>query len=254
MSVKTPRKSTTPVPAPEPREKVKSEEEACLPKNSVLFVGYRTKAIPDVESMLPEPEQDRRLTDPEKIKIDLETKKAKLIEQASRQPYTGVIDAVFLCESSVNPIRPRMEYWDNNLRKPGDPPICVSIRNWFLSTFPDAWSRELGEKKYPTVILVGFDPRLFLKILGAECSMNGAPLPPNLWCQNSDHRDIVSAVIPHEFSKTLSLPFILQRYGLVAKEEWTSPGNNPKVDAMLAMELAARLGFITKSARSREDR
>lgn len=217
-----------------------------------LIVGYRTRAVPGLQDLMPQFEPARNLKDPIKIEAYLQEKKEAFLVEAKDQPYTGTFDEVFISD----PESERVGQWRSEGRKPwGDkPPICLAVRKWLLQQYGKAWEDDLkGRPRESGVLFVGFNPRLFLKILGVECSLPeyDEPLPPAMWYGNPDHRDIMEAIWPHDF-KHLTLDLVLKRrraasYGDVwdqALKGWTGPGVNPEQDVWLATVFCHQLGFL----------
>lgn len=219
-----------------------------------LIVGYRTRALEKekLDALKPQFEAAKNLKAQDKIAADIADKEAQFYADAALMPYTATFDCVVIAD----PSNEKIQRWDYKGREPGSgkQPICLAVANWILKQYPNAFSWDTHEKKKPTVIFLGFNPRLFLKMLGTECSLpeNAKPLPPTMWYSNSDHRDIEEAVCPSDF-KRLTLHTVLKRRrpsGEAQKQwdeimaDWQGPGNDPVKDVWLATELAAQLGFI----------
>ena len=219
-----------------------------------IFIGYRTRVVDTLAAMLPEFQANKGFTDPKKIANDIADKKETFTQIAKDMPYTGIFDEVFLIDPK-NEKRLQYVHAEKKEGKEEKSPVPLRVRNYLLKAYPNAWTQDTHEVKIPEVVFVGFNPRLFLKILGLECSLPyiGKPLPPKLWYSNSDHRDIEEAVVPTGF-KFLDLTIALKRRRPLQTESakawdqllngWTMPGILPEKDAQLALELSAQLGFI----------
>lgn len=217
-----------------------------------LFVGFKTKAVDGVEALMPTFTPAKNLTDPKKIEQDLADKKEKFLREAPNMPYTGTFEEVFIIDPKNEK---RLQYLASD-GKDAKAPVASRVRTYLLKTFPNAWPEDTHEIKKPEVVFVGFNPRLFLKMLGIECSLPhiAKPLLPKMWYSNSDHRDIEEALIPAEFNKMIDLATALKRRRPLdepSAKRWdvllagyTQPGDNPMKDAQLAFELAVQLGFI----------
>lgn len=217
-----------------------------------LFVGYRTRLADGLDDNLPEFKAPANWKDEAKIKAEVELRKSNFLASAKDMPYTGTFDEVVLIDSK-NKKTLQYKYHDP---AEGKPTVAVRVRNYLLKNYPDAWGFDThGRERVPQAIVVGFDPRTFLKILGLECSLpsvdKAAPL--GLWYTNSDHRDVIEAVMPKEFAG-LTLPFVLKYRRPVEPgpaaawddllKDWPGPGVHPDKDAKLAVELASQLGFF----------
>ncbi len=223
------------------------------PKNQrvhKIFIGYKTRTIDGIEKLLPEFKAPSHWKDKEKIAADVAEKKEAFLANAKNMPYTGTLSEVVLCDNKAK----KTLQWKDDADKP---PVSVRVRNYLLKNYPDAWSNDTHDRKPPSVILVGFDPRTFLKILGLECSLPtvNKPCPLGLWYTNTDHRDIEEAIMPKEF-KGLTLPYVLKfRRPVDAAEatkwdglvkDWPGPGVFPDRDALLCVELATQLDILSE--------
>lgn len=230
-----------------------------MPKN--IYVGYRLVAAAGIEKLMPDFQAPPTYKDPDKIKANIEEQKQKYLDEAAQQPYTGTFDEVALClaagEESRVFVRP----------DPADTtklPISVQVRNFLMKTFEKEkpWDQDaIAEREgQPAVIFWGFEPRLFLKMLGLECSLpqynstgKDRRCPPHLWYANQDHRDVGTAIVPTEFRR-LTLPVALKARAPTEPKEihdkwlkdlegWPGPGVNPSLDVRFTIEIVAQLGL-----------
>jgi hypothetical protein len=200
-------------------------------------VGYSTTAYEGAESLLP---ADMPANVRAKIQLD-------------RMPYTGYLSDVALYASS----RPISDMFTTAgyKRREHDLPIAVQAVDWLLNVFPDVWSNDLAYNGSRRVMFVGFEPKIFLKFLGIECMMAGQPIPLSLWYGNSDHRDLMTAVMPSEF-KSLDWPIVFKaiRGTILDKEQLAKfdkltvgwdPGVDAERDLAVSLELSMRLGMYS---------
>jgi len=224
--------------------------------DNIVVIGYRLKLAFEgtaLEALMPKFEPNKTFKDKEKIDADLASKRAAWLAEAVQTPYLATFDEVYLS-------RPKKErVWRGTSiergKDTGKPPLSVSVANWLLREFPD-WSGELVGSGRSPALFIGFNPKLFLKVLGEECSLPGIfkPLPPGMWYGSSDnYRDIEEAIIPGGFEKRLSLETVLKLRWPTSEADaaswerlktWKEPGVNPQLDGMLATELAGQLGFL----------
>lgn len=206
-----------------------------------LIVGFSTRLATDHKDYVPTFEPDKRLTDPVKIAANIEEKKAAFLANAKDMPYFGTFSSVFISD----PANERIGQW--NYRSPGGTkvPICQAVRSWVLAKYTWPWDTHPDYKMETPVVFMGFNTRLFLKLLGIECSLpgNNCPLPPSMWYGNTDHRDIEEAIIPKEF-KDVTLKTALLFRGIVPKESWVRPHEDPEEDVRITVELCSQLGFF----------
>ena len=226
-----------------------------------LFVGYKTRLNPGADKHVPEFRPPSNYKDAGKIAAWQDEQKQAFLADAKNMPYTGTFDEVFLIDPQGKdekaPGGKKFKALQYKWSPPeeGKPPVAVRVRNYLLKNYRTAWSHDTHGRKPPEVIIVGFDPRTFLKILGLECSLPhiAKPCPLGLWYSNSDHRDIAEAICPKEF-KGLTLPFALSFRRPVEADlaalwdetvkGWPGPGENPEQDARIAVELGNQLGFL----------
>lgn len=228
-----------------------------MAKPIVLFVAYRMRRVEEdrLARLKPSFQASRVLKDPAKIAASVQEKEAQFNQQAAFMPYTGTFDEVCICDARTR----RTLRW--TYREPGGkkPPISVAVSQWLAKYFAGAWTSDVwARREEPKVVFVGFNPRLFLKVLGLECSLPGPhqPAPLSLWYGNSDHRDILEAVCPADYKLLDPLAVIHLRRPPGDSDDalkwdrqvggWTGPGNDLYADLWLAAEMATQLGFIPR--------
>ena len=219
-----------------------------------IVIGYRTRLVPGVEKNLPDFKAPANYRDADKIAAYKKEAGAAFLEDAKNMPYTGTFDEVYLADNKND----KAMLWSHAATEEGKPSVAVRVRNYLLKYYPDAWTNDgIVKKGAPQAIIIGFDPRTFLKMLGLECSLPsvGKPAPLGLWYSNIDHRDITEAVMPKDF-KGLTLPYVLKHRRPVDAEDakhwdelmtdWPGPGHNAEKDALICVELATQLGFVER--------
>jgi hypothetical protein len=222
-----------------------------------LFVAYSTMPVPGFE---PDPgaiEAPAHYKDPEKIAEYKAKAAVKLKADAAFMPYTGTFAEVQI----VDPARRENLKWEYRAPDSGKQPLCLAVRAWLVKNygqyFPESMTPARDDRGRPEVVFVGFDPRLFLKMLGTECSLpeyvatdkagkpTGAPrLPLSLWFANSDHRDIEQAAMPADY-KGLTWDVVLKRRQLRDRfPAWERPHEDVTADVDLTVALATQLGML----------
>lgn len=215
-----------------------------------IVVAYTTKLVDNYEALLPDFEGRSGTKDTAKIAQQIADKKQAFEAAALQTPYLCTFAEVHLFANNA-PVR---------FAATKDRPISADVGAWLIKNYSSAWPLDIMEVPKKPVIFLGFAPRLFLKILGLECSMPpiSAALPPSLWFGNSDHRDIETALIPTEHKKELNLLKVLRRRrpagddGLkwdAMLEGWQEPGHDPLADLRICTEVAAQLGFFERDAK-----
>lgn len=226
-------------------------------KPEKLIISYSTRLVEGFEfdeSLLKAPSNYK---DPEKIAAWIAKERDGLADELLMQPYSATFDRVVISDVTEQ----KSGHWAYPAANSGKPGIAVSIRNWLLKRFPKAWPNTPNPlcDGGPQVLFIGFDIRLFLKILGLECSLpanqprlsDGKPdptqcynMPLAAWYGTSDYRDIGEAVKPKEF-KYLTWQHVLKARGLTTKlKGWNGPHVDPDLDAVLAKELAMQLDLL----------
>jgi hypothetical protein len=216
-----------------------------------LIVGWRTRKAhneADTQSLAPAFKAPSNYKDDAKIAEYVMTKKMEWAAGCKDYPYTGTFDCVHMVDVANR--RPVTFHYKD--RQPGGTkaPICLATRNWLLKKWGDAWPDEISPVGYvPKVIILGFEPRAFLKMLGIECSLpqHAQPLPLSLWYGEAaarNIRNIVEAVLPSEYQSSLDLATVFKARGIKPKDGWDGPGVDPEEDVRLVAEMAAQLGMI----------
>jgi hypothetical protein len=216
-----------------------------------IFVGFTTKAVENVDSLMPKFTGRTGTKDAAKIADQIAEKEAAWREEVANMPYTGQLATVQL----IIPSKQVVLTYDIGKRQ-GKTPLCVAVASKLLKLFPNAWSRDTHDRgRSPEVAFFGFNIRLFVKMLGLECSLpcNNYPLPPGLWFTNTDHRDIREAVLPKDYDMVgWDAVVSARRAGLTGTaldeynalfEGWGGPGKDAERDARITVLLAIQLGF-----------
>lgn len=219
-----------------------------------IFIGYRLKPIDNIEAYMPEFEGRKGTNDPEKIKAQIEEKQQAFIQEAANTPYLSTLDEVYVFDSTNG------KAMTFKSEAKGKPPVCQRLRAYILKAYPKAWNNSPVSSGPPEAVFVGFNPRLFLKVWGLECTLpeNNCALPLSLWYGNSDHRDIVEAVMPKTECKTITFETVIKRRGAGLQGEdqekyleifkgWDGPGQHPEKDVLVAITLASQLGLLSSN-------
>ena len=195
--------------------------------------------------------------DEAKIKRHIEDKQAEYTALAKDQPYTGTFDCVQVTDISKG----QTATWNYEGREPGGAKqaICLAVKAWLLNRYESAWPHTTHVPyRVPEAIFIGFNPRLFLKMLGTDCSLpqnqpqkEGEPdpnksncLPLSMWITNTDHRDLGNLVMPSDYK--LDWNVVLSARGLREKyPDWNGPfGTTVQEDMEIAIEMASQLGLV----------
>lgn len=223
-------------------------------KTARIIVSFKTMiADPtQVAALTPEFEAPSNYKDKEKIEKYIAQKKDNFVTQAASQPYTGTFDEIMLVDLQKQIVGK----WASKDRKDeNDLTVAEAAASWILNNNPGSFDGDLLDTRNSNVVFIGFDTRLFLKMLGMECTLPDSKVrvPHRLWYNNPNHRDITEAVMPSEY--VLSWPIVLKlrepvetSQGLAEKWEyiktWQKPHVNVQHDSLLITEMAAQLGFL----------
>lgn len=219
-----------------------------------LLVGYTMVKYPGTDEFFGEMrksiEAPANYKDPAKIQEYKDKKFQELQEEAFKMPYLGTFGSVHLLDTSTPP-EPTLHKWSSEKRQPfgKDKPLSALIASFLKSKWPDAFEEQFSvEHKVSEIILVGFEIRRFVKMLGLECSMPGieCPLPGILWYGSHAYRDVSEMIIPKDVKLDKFLPFVLKCRGLSVKENWKGPCEDAATDLRLTTELLTQLKFLRK--------
>jgi hypothetical protein len=213
-----------------------------------VFIGYRTQPSGDLLAAAPEFKAPSNYVDKEKINAAIQVKREQFAAEAAHLPYTASLSEIYIFDAGSSQATQFVTVPEKKS------PASRALR-YLLKAYPQAWGDEAGyEFGKPTVIFVGFKIRMFLKILGIECSLPGSPkrAPLGLWTSGSNYRDIGDLICPPDYG--FSFPYVLSRRRPVDPVEgqtwdtlvdgWTGPGVSPEQDALLAVELATQVGML----------
>lgn len=225
-----------------------------------VYVGFETAVVEGTDW--------KKFVDVGDLTDLTEAKKAAALAKRDKinfaaMPYTGRLKRVaFVIPGESQPIL----FADKPVKGKGtgataaiQPLRCASVVEYLLTKFagPEgepAWHNDTNPDRRtpPVAIFVGFDPKLFLKMLGLGCMLERTAAPLGLWYGNSDHRDIENALLPTE-AKELTWDMVFARLrGLYSGDAKTrfdklvekfEPGKDAVVDAALSYELGDLLGF-----------
>lgn len=217
-------------------------EETATALARYVLVGYTLQPTPGAAELRPDYQAPSHYKDANKIAQYITEKQAAFEEATAMSPYVMTFGEVVL----VYPGAEKVVRFDSKDRHPfGDkPPVSGAVAGWLLKNFPGVWSNE-SARLSPPVRFLGFSPKVFLKIMGLECSMPpvSAPLPLPLWFGTDNYWDIENAIVPSDFAKHLNFAAVLRQRGLKIPEGWTQPFQNARQDLTLATEIAVQLGI-----------
>lgn len=242
-----------------------------------IIVAFRTVLVPNMLPDVATLEPPGTMSKPETIARWREEQAMKLAESCLLEPYLAQFEEVQLFDIKNE----RKVMYKLQPPEAGKLPVCVRVRNWLLKGFPEAWPHVIQSQRSfqggakitapeagqasevvfalkapaPEVVFLGFHTRLFLKMLGIECSLPAnqpaditklGVLPLSMWYANSDHRDIGEAVKPAEY-KHLTWDIVLRARGLRERyKDWNGPMGNVTADLNLASDFAAQLGMLSE--------
>lgn len=221
-------------------------------KTARIIVSYSTIVVDQakVDELAPEFEAPSNYKDKEKIERYIAQKKANFFAQAASQPYTGTFKEIMLVDLQKQIVG----NWSWEQTKENDLTVAENAASWILRNNPGAFDGDILDSRNSNVVFIGFNTRLFLKMLGLECTLPDTKVrvPLKLWYNNPNHRDIAEAVMPAEY--VLSWPLVLAMREPVETatlnekwaylKTWKQPHVNVNHDSLLITELAAQLGFL----------
>lgn len=219
------------------------------PQRRVIVVAYTLRAVPDSRMIMPTFEAPGNYKDPEKIAEYIKKRQELFpIEGAVSMPYTATFDAVKLYAPGDAVDDNSITTMHHEGRKPFGPKASVA-------NLASAWlKKKLDQGDF---YLVGFNPRLFLKVLGIECSLPGseAPAPPELWYATDRSRDLLEAVKPAEF-KDLDWNMVIKARRPLETEgrdaydrvtaDYKGPHRNLDADWNMTLTYMYQLDFLRK--------
>ena len=202
-----------------------------------ILISYSTRPVEGLEYDDRDVSAPANYKSPEAIEKWKAERKANFLVAAANQPYTGTFTEIRVASPGMTKLH---LFKDDAAKLPPAQKAADVIAEYvakFAAKNPDG-----------RTLLIGFDMRDFLKIMGTECSLPGrTPIDPDLWIANGDHRDVAELVKPKEYQ--LTWPMVLKARNLDESfSDWRGPHENAEKDLMLITELATQLGLIGKSA------
>lgn len=233
------------------------------PETHLILVGYACSARPDAKDYVPEFSVPGNMTKQDTIDKHLETKKAEWLENLAMTPYHNQLEMVCLLDTGSGDIllvtqdaaHTSQRVGGKKLPKiPEKLPMSHKIAHWLTQRYH--WdSNPFRSGSVPEAIFAGFNPRVFLKTLAAQCAEEtGAhdfnPMPAAIWYDNQDHRDVLNAMIPTEFQSRVTFEAACSRLGIKLPPDYETH-KNPLLDVHIAGQAVMRLGLLMDSSWSR---
>lgn len=215
-----------------------------------LFVGYVLKAkdAETVERLMPAYEPSEILKGQAQAE-ELKSRQETFRTCAPLSAYTATFADIYMIDPSVEkPLQ-----W---LALPDKQAPAIRFCTWLKKAHPQLWAKDADPERRRLRIF-GFDPHLFLLVLGVECSLPpiSKPLSPRIWL-GAERVDIADIVLPPRFDQHLQLrETVLARQPTEEKhlaawlkivKDWSGPGTSAEKDAKLTCELAGQLGLLPK--------
>jgi len=221
---------------------------------SIWFVGYETAQVPDL--IEPEFKPRKGTTKPETIAEQLAQKREEFLANAATQPYTGCLKNVSVIEytDEHGPEPGFSSYPDKGKKKAakGLGPVALRFAET-LKQFDYSVSRTIMRVTNNPILIIGHEPKNFLKMLGIECAILKQPIRAGWWIANSDHYNITSLMLPGDANnKTVDFKTACGYLGFNLPEDY-EPCVDAQYDAELCYRLVNELGLLGQGQAVAED-
>lgn len=212
-----------------------------------VFVGYSRDRAPWMDALL-----KNTVVASEVSEVTNPTDKRRKAAEAKDVPYLGFFNEVCLATLPLDATHVVSFKLDPN----NPQQLIQDVVRTLVAWCPDVWDNNPVDTDRGKATIIGFNPRLFLKMLGLSSAALrqsvGRP-PLTLWYNNTDHRDLEEAFLPSE-CKNLSWAtvFAVIRLHMTVDDAakfgkliagWTGPGVNPYQDLQLAITLGDAIGL-----------
>lgn len=129
------------------------------------------------------------------------------------------------------------------LDAPNPGAVSAAFVTWLLNKhrFP---ALPAGQDHVHTAAFYGFDIKNLMGIVYMDCVRFGQQPPLGLWFRNDNAFDPLTAVIDSDLSQLANIPKVIEELGIRCPADFV-PHKSAVADAVLAMELCARLGLFT---------
>lgn len=205
------------------------------------YIGTELSAADDWESIYPPIEAPRNYRDPQKIAEYIERRKYELATgEAAMNPLTGRVTRVVVIKNKPDETQDTV-FDEANLS------VGAKFLDWFLKDT----GMDVDPAKLKDQLVIGCNVRRDLRLMAIEYIFVNGSLPFSLWWALDLEADFRYNQIPG-FIDPLSAIFGTsstdmaaagRRFGLVEDSEDTEPDLDAEARAILACQLAKRMGL-----------
>jgi hypothetical protein len=218
-----------------------------------ILVGYTVGVVEGIDDVIvmPQPPSNYGAEAAEKWRKDPEKggkAREEAVYQSAFSKITGVLLSIFAVDCLKGTIFDSREIPKNKDKKAAAMSPAEAFLTWLLNARPNAfrsYPRQLGLEQ-PGVAFYGFDPKEFVRVLGAECNLAGHSVPVGLWYQNEECFDPYEMLVEADRRKIFPLPNLLDAVGIATATENYTPHSDAEEDARIAAELIHAFGLIAK--------
>lgn len=224
-------------------------------ESRLLLVTYSTTSASNETLLQMEPEfkPDGNTKDDALKAAQIAKKRQKWQETVARRPYTGLLDQVYLGDPTASLAKfasgehsaalPRVKP-KKGQPEPPIPSVELQISNWLEANYKNSWTRNIFDTDPGLpVVLLGFDPRSFLQMVGIECARQGQPAPVGMWLGGGNCRDVMSLTCASPDTKFTA---VCQYLGIRLPAGWTTPHVDPAADMDILLQFVVRLRLLDR--------
>lgn len=224
-------------------------------ESRLLLVTYSATSASSETLLQMEPEfkPDGNTKDETLKAAQIAKKRQKWVETSVHRPYTGLLDQVYLGDPTAKLVKfasgeqsealPKVKAKKGQSSSPPSP-VELQICEWLESEYRSSWTRNIfdTEPGLP-VVLLGFDTRSFLQMVGVECARHGRPAPIGMWLNGANCREVTSLGCAAPDTKFSA---VCQYLGIQLPAGWTTPHVDPQADMSILLQFVSRLRLLDR--------
>ncbi len=212
----------------------------------ILCIGYQTKPLTaDVPAEFVPKFEPKSGKNP-KTSDELQ---AEWVAEFQQTPYGATMSRCMI----IDPAGVAQEFTEGKavyrpkgFPKDQDVPVVLQVAGWLEKTYGKTVANDLAQQlsgdNTGGLMLLGFNPRGFVKQLGIEAARLGSPAKLGFWFANSDYKDMGNAILPEPYSRSYELELALKACGLY--KPGFVPGLDARTDAVMSLRIALFLGLL----------
>jgi hypothetical protein len=215
-----------------------------------IIVGFTTRPREDADLFMPRFEAPSVIKDQEERDRWAEQRRAMFQLDMANIPHFGEIEYIYMAaEVGSGTYRYAHFEADDAANENPDGPVATRIASALMSWFPEYAHRpNAGSKSPPEIQYFGFNMDVFADLLRVQIAEVDTPLPA-AFTSDARYTDLKELVLPYRTClDKVPMDVVIARFGITLPEEMVyEPGDDPKLDAMVASAIMNKLHIANSS-------